>query len=110
MAVFLPPVQLLDAVVSAVCRAFGIKVHKIHQRRVHRTVMRARALCIWIFRQVTELSTPEIGDYFGIDHSTVIHHTKKIDARMATDEALRRTARSIVLAAGCEPKGLLASA
>ena len=105
---FLAPIQLVDAIVSATCRVFGIQVGWFHTRR-SRTVMRCRMLCIWIIRQVTHMSTPEIGEYFGIDHSSVVQGSKRIEQVLAADEALRGLTRSIMLSVGFEPKGLLAS-
>jgi len=65
----------------------------------HRTIARPRQIAMWLSKQLTQRSLPEIGRRFGgRDHTTVMHAVKRIeelrsqDSQIAEDlEMLRRT-------------------
>ena len=51
---------------------------------------------MYLCRQLTDCSYPEIGEHFGgKDHSTVIHSIKKIEAEMETNQILKNIIRNI---------------
>jgi chromosomal replication initiator protein len=51
---------------------------------------------MYLARQLTTCSYPEIGERFGgKDHSTIIHAIKKIEKQMDTDFQLRSTINNI---------------
>ncbi len=54
-----------------------------------RIVARPRQVAMYLAKQLTTRSLPEIGRKFGgRDHTTVIHAVRKIDELMLTDPAL----------------------
>lgn len=55
--------------------------------RRSRSVVQARHIAIWLARQTTLHSLPEIGRAFGDrDHTTVMHAIARIDTLMAEDD------------------------
>jgi len=51
---------------------------------------------MYLSRQLTSLSFPEIGDRFGgKDHSTIIHAIKKIESLQENDFQLRTTINTL---------------
>lgn len=47
---------------------------------------------MYLCRELTELSLPKIGEFFGKrDHTTVMHACEKISNEMLKDEDLRNT-------------------
>jgi len=54
-----------------------------------RQIARPRQIAMWLSKQLTTRSLPEIGRRFGgRDHTTVMHGVRRIDALMATDAQL----------------------
>jgi chromosomal replication initiator protein len=52
---------------------------------------------MYISRNMTNLSYPEIGDKFGgKDHSTVIHAIKKIEEKMSLDMSFKMTVEKLM--------------
>ena len=50
---------------------------------------------MYIIRNLTKLSLPEIGRVFGRDHSTVIHSCSQIEKRIKVDKAFEDEVISI---------------
>ena len=51
-----------------------------------------RQIAIYLCRDLTKCSYPEIGEKFGgKDHSTIIHSVKKIEKQLAADHELKHT-------------------
>jgi chromosomal replication initiator protein len=71
----------------------------MHSERRARAVARPRQVAMFLAKQLTQRSLPEIGRKFGgRDHTTVLHAVKKVEELMANDqgfaediELLRRT-------------------
>jgi chromosomal replication initiator protein len=65
---------------------FSIRVSDLHSKRRSRSITRPRQLAMYIARELTKNSLPEIGESFGgRDHTTVIHACKKIAELKADD-------------------------
>ena len=68
-----------DKIIHMVARFFNIKVSDIKGRRKLKGVVRPRQIAMYLAREHTELSFPDLGRAFGgKDHSTVQHAYKKI--------------------------------
>ena len=60
---------------------YKMKVAELFSKKRTRAIARPRQVAMWLCREVTSHSFPEIGDAFGgRDHTTVIHAVKTIDA------------------------------
>jgi chromosomal replication initiator protein len=80
---------------AAVCQEFKITPHDMASSRRAREIARPRQIAMYLSSQLTYLSMPRIGHFFGgMDHTTVMHAIRRITALMAEDEmfALRVTA------------------
>jgi chromosomal replication initiator protein len=61
-----------------------------------KTVVIPRQIAIYLCRELTKASFPEIGDKFGgKDHSTIIHSVKKIDRLLGHDLDLKGTIETL---------------
>jgi chromosomal replication initiator protein len=70
----------IEAVQSEVARQFGCHVSDLRGDKRTADVAYARHIAMYLCRQLTESSLPQIGDRFGgRDHSTVLHAVNKID-------------------------------
>lgn len=70
---------------TAVCQQYHITPLEMTSRRQTRRLARPRQLAMYLARELTPMSMPEIGRAFSRDHTTVIHACRTIEAIMATD-------------------------
>ena len=57
---------------------------------------RPRQMAMYLAKQMTNRSLPEIGRRFGgRDHTTVMHGVRKIDSLLATDEQIARDVETL---------------
>ncbi len=62
-----------------VSKKFNIKVSDMESSKRTRDIAYPRQICMYLCRELTELSYPQIGKHFGNrDHSTVLHAYEKI--------------------------------
>lgn len=71
----------MDNIQKTVADYYKIKVAELFSKKRTRAIARPRQVAMWLCREVTSHSFPEIGDAFGgRDHTTVIHAVKTIDS------------------------------
>jgi len=88
----------IEEIQKKVAAHFNIRTSDMHSARRARSVARPRQVAMYLAKQLTSRSLPEIGRKFGgRDHTTVMHAVKKVDelrerdASFAEDvELLRR--------------------
>jgi chromosomal replication initiator protein len=86
----------IEIIQKAVADHFQLKVSDLKSEKRIKTLVVPRQIAIYICRELTKASYPEIGDRFGgKDHSTVIHSVKKIDKLMSHDHETRNTVEII---------------
>jgi chromosomal replication initiator protein len=79
----------IDEIQRRVAEHFNIKLAEMTSSRRARAVARPRQVAMYLAKQLTSRSLPEIGRKFGgRDHTTVIHAVKKIEELIETDSAL----------------------
>jgi chromosomal replication initiator protein len=82
----------IDAIQRAVSENFGMRVADLKQKNNSRNVVVPRQIAMYLAKQMTEASLPEIGRQFGNKHhTTVMHSIAKIDELRRTDKDLHRT-------------------
>lgn len=88
----------IDDIQRQVAEHFSIRLADMHSARRARNVARPRQVAMYLAKQLTPRSLPEIGRKFGgRDHTTVMHAVKKVEELIAEDptfaqdvETLRR--------------------
>jgi chromosomal replication initiator protein len=86
----------VEEIQKNVASHFGIKVVDIKSPKRLKALVLPRQIAMYLARQLTTCSYPEIGERFGgKDHSTIIHAIKKIEKQMDTDFQLRSTINNI---------------
>jgi chromosomal replication initiator protein len=75
---------------------FRIKLSEIKSDKRLKALVVPRQIAIYLCRDLTKASYPEIGERFGgKDHSTIIHSVKKIEKQMAQDLEIRSTIENL---------------
>ena len=79
----------IDQIQKKVAEHFNVKISDMHSARRSRTVARPRQIAMFLAKNLTTRSLPEIGRKFGgRDHTTVIHAIKKIQELVKNDSSL----------------------
>ena len=82
----------IEAIQRAVAEQFGMKVAELKQKNNSRQIVVPRQIAMYLAKQMTEASLPEIGRQFGgKHHTTVMHSIAKIDENRRADKDLNRT-------------------
>jgi len=82
----------VELIQKTVADHFGLKIADLKSEKRLKAFVQARQIAIWLCRDMTTSSYPDIGSRFGgKDHSTVIHATKKIDKLLSEDPNLVKT-------------------
>jgi len=80
----------IDEIQKKVAEHYNIRITDMHSARRARTVARPRQVAMYLAKQLTPRSLPEIGRKFGgRDHTTVIHAVRKIEELSAYDPAFK---------------------
>lgn len=86
-----------DAIIAEVSRFFGYDESIIRGPARSRQVVNARNIAMYLIRNITGLSTIEIGKIFGRDHSTAVHSLDQVDAKLQSDPAFSQQIKDITL-------------
>jgi chromosomal replication initiator protein len=82
----------IEAIQRAVAEQFGMRISDLKQKNNSRNVVVPRQIAMYLAKNMTEASLPEIGRQFGNKHhTTVMHSIAKIDELRRTDKDLHRT-------------------
>jgi chromosomal replication initiator protein len=81
----------IDDIQKATSEHFGLKQVDLISERRNRSIARPRQAAMWLAKQLTTRSLPDIGRRFGgRDHTTVLHAVRRIEALRAEDPQLAR--------------------
>jgi chromosomal replication initiator protein len=82
----------IELIQKTVADHFQLKVSDLKSDKRLKTIVLPRQIAIYICRDMTKASLPEIGKRFGgKDHTTVIHSVKKIEACISQDPDMKAT-------------------
>jgi chromosomal replication initiator protein len=79
----------IDDIQKATAEHYGMKQADLLSERRNRAIARPRQAAMWLAKQLTTRSLPDIGRRFGgRDHTTVLHAVRRIEALRLEDTAL----------------------
>ena len=82
----------IESIQRAVAEQFGMRIGELKQKNNSRQIVVPRQIAMYLAKQMTEASLPEIGRQFGgKHHTTVMHSIAKIDEQRRHDKDLART-------------------
>jgi chromosomal replication initiator protein len=89
-------VVAMDDIQEAVCAQFRIKVTELKSRRRSKTLVHPRQIAMYLCRELTDASYPEIGRHFGgKDHTTIMHACRQVAKAKEKDEALHNAIEAL---------------
>ena len=88
---------VVDKIILEVSREFDIPAEEIKGTKRVESIAFARQIAMYIMREITDMSLPEIGQEFnGKDHSTVHHSIKKIEQKLTTNPVFKDRIQQII--------------
>ena len=79
----------VDSIQKAVADFYNMKVADMYSKKRPANIARPRQIAMFMAKELTQKSLPEIGDLFGgRDHTTVLHAVRKIAEERAHDSQL----------------------
>jgi len=86
----------VDEIQKLVSEHFGLKQADLLSERRTRSVARPRQVAMWLCKQHTTRSYPDIGRRFGgRDHTTVLHAVKKVEELLQADDQIARDVEAL---------------
>ncbi len=83
-------------IISQVCKFYGIDEITMRSPQRNKGVTEPRQIAMYLVRQLTNLSLPEIGQQFSRDHATVLYAIRKVEMELkGTNETLKNNIRDI---------------
>jgi chromosomal replication initiator protein len=87
----------IDSIVRAVAEKFGLQPAQLKQKTNARQISYPRQVAMYLVKELTQCSLPEIGRAFGgKHHTTVLHSVHKIDQLRHTDADLNKMLHSLI--------------
>jgi chromosomal replication initiator protein len=87
----------IETIQRTVAENFGMRVPELKQKNNAKAIVIPRQIAMYLAKQLTEASLPEIGRQFGgKHHTTVMHSISKIDEQRRTDKDLNRTINKLM--------------
>ncbi len=76
---------------------YGLRLSDLKSTRRERKIARPRQLAMYLAKQMTALSLPDIGGQFDRDHTTIIHAVRTIEGLLERDLQLATDKENIVM-------------
>ena len=87
----------IETIQKVVAEHYNISLSDIKSKKKSNKFVIPRQIAIYIARQITEYSFPELGNEFGgRDHTTAMHSYKKIEDAVKTDSSLDTTIQMLI--------------
>jgi chromosomal replication initiator protein len=86
----------MDDIQEVVCAQFHVKMTELKSRRRSKTLVHPRQIAMYLCRELTDSSYPEIGRQFGgKDHTTIIHACRQVAKAKENDQVLQTTIETL---------------
>ncbi len=87
----------IDSIQKGVAERYGIRQSQLKEKSNTKKIVVPRQVAMYLVKELTPASLPEIGRAFGgKHHTTVLHSVKKIDKQRQTDPELNRIIHALI--------------
>ncbi|MDD5729952.1 MAG: chromosomal replication initiator protein DnaA [Candidatus Omnitrophica bacterium] len=87
----------IDFIQRCVMEEFSISMQDLKTKRRNKNIVLPRQVAMYLSRELTDLSLPEIGSFFGgKDHTTVLHSYNKIKQEIEKNDDLKYKVNRII--------------
>jgi chromosomal replication initiator protein len=86
----------IESIQKAVAEKFDIRLVQLKEKSNRKEIVFPRQVAMYLVKELTQASLPEIGRAFGgKHHTTVIHSIQKIDTQRLNDPSLNKLLNSL---------------
>ena len=89
----------MEKTFNKICEKYNVTIQDLTGKRRQANIVIARHVSIYIFDQLTDLSSVEIARYFSQDHSTILSAIKNVEKKIESspdfEEEITRLIRDI---------------
>ena len=86
-----------STIITLVEKHFNLKENSLVSSKRSKDVAFARQIAMYIMRELTEMSTPKIGQELGgRDHTTILHGIEKIERDINNDSTIKNLVNDII--------------
>ena len=79
----------LEVIQEIVAAYFKIRIEDLHSKKRTRSIAFPRQIAMYLCRELTDTSLPQIGNFFGgRDHTTVLHACRTIEEMRQNDQEI----------------------
>jgi len=87
----------VDFIQRCVAEECGVSLQDLKSKRRNKNIVLPRQIAMFLSRELTDLSLPEIGDLFGgKDHTTVLHSYNKIKNKIGNEEGFKKQVERVM--------------
>lgn len=87
----------IDLIQEGVAKHFNINVSDMRAKKRTKAIAYPRQIAMYLVRNLTNYSLPEIGEYFGgRDHTTILYACSKVRAQMEEDQRIKDLVNTLV--------------
>jgi chromosomal replication initiator protein len=87
----------VDFILRCVAEEFGVTLQDLKTKRRNKNIVLPRQIAMFVSRELTDLSLPEIGESFGgKDHTTVLYSYNKVKGDIIKSEELKERVERII--------------
>jgi chromosomal replication initiator protein len=87
----------IDSVQKALADRYGIRQNQLNEKSNTKKIVLPRQVAMFLVKELTTASLPEIGRAFGgKHHTTVLHSIKKIEQLRQVDPELNRIIHALI--------------
>ncbi len=91
-----PKLITVDLIQNIVATHFNVSVDDLHAKKKTKEIVYPRQIAMYLCRELTRTSLPQIANFFGKrDHTTVMHAYEKIKNSMEEDPELNQTIQDL---------------
>lgn len=91
-----PTSVTVEKIFSSVYQKYGVKKEDLVSTKRNKEIAYARHITVYLIREITEMSLPNIAKIFNRDHSTIISSIETIERKLITDAMLDFEIKEIV--------------
>src|SRR5579864_6317063 len=87
----------IDSIQKGVADRYGIRQNQLKEKSNMKNIVRPRQVAMYLVKELTAASLPEIGRAFGgKHHTTVLHSIRKIEVLRKTDPEVNRIIQALI--------------
>ena len=80
----------IDLIQKRVAEYFSIRLSDLKGRKRNRAISYPRQVAVYLARELTSYSLPELGEFFGgRDHTTILHAYEKISKEVKNNKSVK---------------------